>query len=161
MTSLSEPASRRPVSALRSIAMRGRALAESLPHALLALAARLVIASVFWASGRTKVDGLSIREQTYFLFEHEYALPLVDHRLAAVMATIAEHVFPVLLVMGLATRFSALSLLGMALTIQIFVYPGAWQTHGLWAVCLLFLIKYGAGTLSLDRWLAGRQGAKT
>ena len=156
MTPLTSSTANRDALAMRAFSDRGRAIAARLPHALLALAARIIVASVFWASGRTKIDGLTIREQTYFLFEHEYALPLIDHRIAAVMATAAEHVFPVLLVIGLATRLSALALLGMTLTIQIFVYPEAWQTHGLWAVCLLTVMKYGPGWVSLDHWLVAR-----
>lgn len=58
--------------------------------------------------------------------------------------------------MGLATRFSALALLGMTLTIQLFVYPDAYATHGTWATILLYLMARGPGTLSIDHWLARR-----
>ncbi|WP_099865562.1 DoxX family protein [Pararhizobium haloflavum] len=143
-------------SRIRMLSSRGRGVAQSVPSSLLSLAARLVIASVFWASGRTKIDGLTIKPQTYFLFEHEYALPLIDPRLAAVMATVAEHFFPILLVIGLATRLSAFALLLMTLIIQVFVYPEAWQIHGLWAVCLLLLIKHGPGRFSIDHGLSRR-----
>jgi putative oxidoreductase len=57
---------------------------------------------------------------------------------------------------GLFTRFAALGMLIMTLVIQIFVYPNAFDTHGVWAVCLLFLMKYGAGPLSLDHLVARR-----
>jgi putative oxidoreductase len=72
------------------------------------------------------------------------------------MATVAEHLFPVLLVLGLATRLSALALLGMTLVIQVFVYPDAWPTHLSWAALMLYLAGRGAGSLSLDRWLGLR-----
>ena len=72
---------------------------------------------------------------------------------AAVLATVAEHVFPILLVLGLCTRLSALALLGMTTVIEVFVYPDAWPTHGLWAACFLALIAKGPGRLSLDWWL--------
>ncbi len=72
---------------------------------------------------------------------------------AAVAATTAEHLFPVLLVLGLCTRLSALALLGMTLTIQIFVYPDAWPTHLSWAGLMLPLIAIGGGRLSLDSLL--------
>lgn len=158
MTSMTEPTptTTRYMTQARTSAARLRTLAESVPYAPLALFARIIIASIFWNSGRTKVEGLTIKDQTYFLFQHEYALPLIDHRVAAVLATIAEHAFPVLLVLGLATRLSALALLVMTLTIQIFVYPEAWQTHGLWAVSLLLLVMHGGGWLSADHWLAKR-----
>ncbi|SLN43644.1 DoxX [Aquimixticola soesokkakensis] len=122
-----------------------------------ALALRVFPASVFWASARTKVEGVAIKDSTYFLFEHEYALPLIPSDLAAVLATLAEHALPVLLVLGLATRLSALGLLGMTLVIQTFVYPDAWQTHGLWGACFAALIARGPGRLSLDHlWDRGR-----
>jgi putative oxidoreductase len=127
-----------------------------IPDNLILFAARLFPAAVFWMSGRTKMDGWTIADRAYFLFEQEYRLPLLDPELAARLATTAEHVFPVLLVIGLATRFSALALLGMTLTIQIFVYPNAWPTHGLWATCFLIVIAKGPGLFSLDHLIRGR-----
>lgn len=124
--------------------------ADHLPHDLLALAARLFPAAVFWQSARTKVEGVSIKEATYFLFEQVYALPLIPPVPAAVLATWAEHVLPVLLVLGLFARFAALGLLGMTAVIQLFVFPEAWVTHGLWAVALLVTLAQGPGRVSLD-----------
>lgn len=127
-------------------------VAALLPDALLLLIARLGIASVFFLSGRTKVEGwLTITDGTYELFRTEYALPLLPPEPAAVLATLAEHGFSILLVLGLATRLSATALLMMTLTIQIFVYPDAWSTHLSWAAVLLPLIARGGGTWSLDR----------
>ena len=123
-----------------------------------ALALRVFPASVFWASGRTKVEGFSIADSTWFLFQHEYALPLIPSDWAAVAATLAEHLLPLLLVLGFGTRLAALGLLMMTLVIQIFVYPSAWQTHGLWAACLLALIAEGPGRWSLDHWLRAQRG---
>lgn len=129
-------------------------LAGRIPDSLILAAARLFPAAVFWQSGRTKMDGLSMRDATFFLFENEYALPLIPPDLAAYMATTAEHVFPVLLLLGLGTRFAAAALLGMTLVIQVFVYPGAWVTHGLWATCFVLLIARGGGAVSVDHLLA-------
>lgn len=118
------------------------------------LALRVFPAAVFFTSGRTKVEELfTIRDSTWFLFKNEYALPLIPSDLAAVLATVSEHLFPILLVLGLATRLSALALLGMTLAIQIFVYPEAWQVHGTWAACFLALIARGPGRWSLDALL--------
>ena len=123
-------------------------------HHLIALAARLGIAAVFWQSGRTKVDGwLTVNDSAIELFRTEYQLPLLPPELAAHLAAYAEHLFPLLLVLGLCTRLSALALLGMTLVIQVFVYPQAWPTHLVWATVLLYLAGRGAGGLSLDRWL--------
>ena len=113
-------------------------LEQLTPHHLIALAARLALAGIFWMSGRTKVEGVfTITDTTYLLFREEYQLPLIPPEWAAPMATVAEHVFPVLLVLGLATRLSALALLGMTLVIQVFVYPDAWPTHLSWAALML------------------------
>lgn len=128
-----------------------------LSDTLLCLVARMAIASTFFLSGRTKVEGfLSITPSTYDLFQSEYVLPLVSPWLAAHLATYAEHLFPLLLVLGLFTRLSALALLGMTTVIEIFVYPAAWPTHLTWAALLLLLIARGAGRLSLDRALGLR-----
>lgn len=125
-----------------------------LPPDVISLVARVSIAAVFFLSGRTKVEGLlTITEGTFILFRDEYRVPLLPPDVAAVMATGAEHLFPVLLVLGLATRFSALALLGMTLVIELFVYPLGWPTHLLWAAVLLYLLRFGGGRFSLDHLL--------
>jgi putative oxidoreductase len=131
------------------------ALAErALPADLLLLVQRLGIAAVFFQSGRTKVEGLfTIPDTTVELFRSEYALPLLPPELAAYLAAGAEHLFPVLLVLGLLTRLSAAALLGMTMVIQLFVYPDAWPTHLSWVGLMLPLIALGGGRWSLDRTL--------
>jgi putative oxidoreductase len=132
------------------------------PDALLLLVARLGIAAIFFMSGRTKVDGIiHITDATYELFRTEYALPLIPPDIAAVAATWSEHVFSILLVLGLFTRFSALALFMMTLTIEIFVYPDAWPTHLSWAAIQLPLIFRGGGAWSLDNLLKRRGGARS
>jgi putative oxidoreductase len=121
---------------------------------VLALVTRLGVAAIFFQSGRTKVDGfLHITDGTYSLFETEYHVPLLSPVVAAHAATYSEHLFSVLLVLGLFTRLSALAFLGMTAVIEIFVYPDAWPTHLSWAGLLLFLIARGGGAFSLDRAL--------
>jgi putative oxidoreductase len=132
---------------------RLNALGNAVPADAVLLAARIFPAVVFWNSARTKVEGFGIKDSTWFLFEHVYALPVIPHAWAAVLATVAEHVLPVLLVLGLLARFSALGLLAMTAVIQIFVFPEAWVTHGLWAVALLVVVAQGPGRLSVDRLL--------
>lgn len=126
------------------------------------LLTRFALAGVFWRSGRTKVvegSWLEISPTTHFLFQTEYAGVPLPPALAASLATWSEHLFPILLVLGLATRLSALALLGMTLVIQIFVYPDAWwPVHSLWAAMALVLIARGAGVYSLDT-LIGRKMA--
>lgn len=129
---------------------------ERIPHSVIALAARFGIAGVFWQSARTKVDGWAITDTTYLLFREEYALPVIPSDIAALLATVSEHAFSVLLVVGLATRISAAALLGMTLVIQIFVYPLAWPTHLVWATCLIFLLGRGPGVVSVDALIKRR-----
>ena len=129
-------------------------LSRCIGHDLLALTSRLSMAAIFYFSGRTKVDGvLRLTDAAYALFRTEYKLPLIAPELAAHLAAYAEHLFPLLLVLGLFTRLSALALLGMTLTIQLFVYPDAWPTHLAWASLLLDLAGRGGGRLALDRLL--------
>lgn len=132
------------------------AVLDRIPHSALALAARIFPAAVFWQSGQTKVSGFGLSDSAVFLFQDEYRLPLVDPTVAAYGAAFAEHFFPVLLVLGLASRFAALALFGMTLVIEIFVYPDAWPTHGVWAVCFLYVIARGPGVVSLDHLIAKR-----
>ena len=136
-----------------SIYGRLTALAQrALPLDLLLLVQRLGIAAVFFQSGRTKVEGLfTVPQTTVDLFELEYALPLLPPKLAAYLAAGAEHLFPVLLVLGLFSRLSATALLGMTMVIQLFVYPDAWPTHLSWVGLMLPLIAIGGGRFALDR----------
>jgi putative oxidoreductase len=136
-------------------------LGGKLPWDLTLLFTRVVLAGIFWRSGRTKVDEgswFSISENTHLLFEEEYSGVPLPSDFAAVMATVSEHIFPILLVIGLFTRLSALALLGMTMVIQIFVYPEAWwQVHSLWVALALVLILKGGGALSLDALLLRRR----
>ena len=120
MATVAQAESRPPYRRLTDLAER------ALPASFLLLVQRLGVAAVFFQSGRTKVEGLfTIPETTVELFRSEYALPLLPPEVAATLAAGAEHLFPVLLVLGLFTRLSAAALLGMTLVIQVFVYPDA------------------------------------
>ena len=141
-----------------------------IPHSVIALLARFSIAAVFWNSGQTKVSGFALNvvtgefalgwphlsDSALALFQDEYKLPFIAPAVAAPMAAFAEHFFPLLLLIGFATRLSALALLGMTLVIQVFVYPGAYATHGTWAALLLYLVSQGPGAFSIDHLIARR-----
>lgn len=143
---------------------------QRIPYSAVALLARFSIAAVFWTSAQTKVQGLVINlvegefrpgwprlsDSAVALFRDEYKLPGLSPEFAAVLAATAEHSLALLLLLGLATRLSALGLLGMTLVIQLLVYPGAYATHGTWAALLLMLLTRGPGILSLDHLLARR-----
>lgn len=152
------------------VMQRARGLAQAIPDSLIALLGRCGIAAVFWQSGQTKVEGFAlnpisgdftlgwprISDSALALFRDEYRLPLLAPGIAAPLAAFAEHLFPVLLLLGLATRLSAAALLGMTAVIQFLVYPGAYATHAVWATVLLVLIARGPGKWSLDHWFARR-----
>ncbi|MCB1740056.1 MAG: DoxX family membrane protein [Gammaproteobacteria bacterium] len=145
-----------------------------IPHSGVALLARFSIAAVFWNSGQTKVSDFALNivtgefmlgwphlsDSALALFEDEYKLPFIAPAIAAPMAALAEHLLPLLLLIGLGTRLSALGLLGMTMVIQIFVYPGAYATHGTWAAILLYLVSQGPGAISIDHWIARRCTAR-
>lgn len=128
-----------------------------LVEGLVLLFVRVAFAGIFWRSARTKVEEgswISISDTTYFLFAEEYSRVPLPSELAAQLATISEHVFPVLLVLGIFTRLSATALLAMTMVIQIFVYPEAWwSVHALWAALASMLIVRGAGAFSFDALL--------
>lgn len=142
-------------------------------YTLLAFIARFSVAGVFWKSGQTKVSGfeldivnmqfslgaISLSDSALELFKEEYQLPLVPYELAAYSASIAEHILPALLLLGIASRFSALCLFIMTLVIQVLVYPSAYTLHGLWASTLLLIIFYGPGKLSFDHLIAKKYQA--
>ena len=127
---------------------------DRIPYWLIALCARVFPAAVFWQSGQTKVAGWHLKPSAIALFQNEYQLPLIDPTVAAYLSAFSEHLFPILLVIGLATRFAAFALLFMTAVIEIFVYPAAWPIHGLWATCFLLLMARGAGACSLDHLIA-------
>lgn len=161
------------MSAMKAIAeriTRAHGAFARIPYALTALLARVAVAATFWRSGQTKIEGLQIdlvdgrfalgwphlADNAVALFRDEYRLPLLPPELAATLAATGEHVLPVLLLLGLATRLSATGLLAMTAVIELFVYPGAWPIHGTWAALLLLLMSQGPGALSVDAWLARR-----
>jgi putative oxidoreductase len=148
---------------------------DAIPWWPVALFLRVVIAHPFFLSGQTKIEGplvgkslygldltfklpLRMHAATIDLFADEYKIPLLPPVPAAYLSAFMENVLPILIVLGLATRLSALGLLGMTAIIQIFVYPDAWWTvHSYWAAILVVLVARGPGALSLDHWILGRE----
>jgi putative oxidoreductase len=139
-------------SSARATGLRGR-LASSLlllgrfPLSIHQLLFRLAVAGVFFRTGLQKARGW---ETTIALFSDEYKLPGFPPEIAAVMATCFELGCSILLILGLASRLATLPLLGMIMTIQLFVYPQAWPEHLVWGSILVFLLTRGPGAFSLD-----------
>ena len=150
------PAAAASASGLVGMVQRLLATLGRIPYWFIALCARIFPAAVFWQSGQTKVAGFHLKPSAVALFQNEYQLPVIDPTAAAYLSAVGELVLPVLLVLGLATRFAVLGLLFMTAVIEIFVYPLAWPTHGVWATCFLLLIARGPGEVSLDALIARR-----
>lgn len=171
-------------SAYHALVVRIGGLLE--PLALLAL--RLAGAKVFWESGLTKWNGiLQFNTDKFDLFLYEFFCPdpprdgalqlcnpaTLDYvegsamvlaiKAMAVMAGVMEIALPVLLVVGLLSRLSALGLFGMTMFIQLAVFPtwSHWTNPAMWwAVVLLALVACGPGAWSLDR-LLGLEGKRS
>ena len=143
----------------RAVALLSGRFAESIALFFV----RIALAAIFWFSGRTKVEEgslLTVSENAIYQFSEEpfSNVPLLPPEFAAYLTTYAEHFLPILLVLGLFTRLSALALLGMTLVIQLFVFPEAWwQVHIIWVALTLILITRGGGRFSLDAVLNSRR----
>jgi putative oxidoreductase len=127
--------------------------ADRIPMAVILLAIRVGVAMVFLKSGFTKTtEYLTLADQTFMLFEHEYALPLIPYEIAAYAATYAEHILPIMLIIGLGGRLAATGLLCMTLVIELLVYPQQyWDIHLFWAGALLLVMAKGPGFFSFDK----------
>ena len=115
--------------------------------ALPELVLRLGVSLVFFRSFLTKIVSW---DTTILLFENEYAVPVLPPGVAAVLAASLEFLGPIMLVLGLGTRLAAAAMLAMTAVIQIFVYPGSYPDHLLWAGPLLYLLLRGPGAWSVD-----------
>ena len=138
----------------------------AVPEGIALLVTRVALAGIFWRSARTKVEEgslLTIKDTTFFQFSDApfNQVPVLNGELGAYVTTYMEHLLPILLLFGLATRLGALGVLGMTLVIQTFVFPEMavwWQTHILWVAMALVLIVRGGGLFSLDRLIGHRIG---
>jgi len=146
-----------PSGRLADLPVRAIALLERVPVALPQLLFRCGVGLVFWRSAQSK---LASWDTTILLFQEEYKVPLLPPDVAAYLATGVELMAPILLVLGLATRFAAAAMLGMTLVIQFLVYPQNYPDHLLWAGPLLYLILRGPGVLSLDHLIRRRRSSK-
>ena len=134
-------------------ARRFRDLANRFPHSAVALLARGAIAAIFWRAASTKLANFDL---TIALFQDEYLanLPFLPAAPMAYLATAVELAAPALILVGLMTRLATLPLIGMALFIQLFVYPSSWPDHLVWVALLILLLARGPGAISADALLA-------
>ena len=155
------------INKLIQLANKPISILKQFPEDIIALTARIAIASVFWRSAQTKIGGWEFLDQswqfynlnaaTFMLFEYEYDLPAIPYKVAAYMATFGEFFLSLTIILGIMTRLSAAGFLMMTAVIQFLVYPDAWPTHIIWAAILFYLIKHGPGVLSLDYLLTNKE----
>lgn len=139
----------------------GRAVkALDLVAPLFDLALRLYLAQVFLLSGLAKLRSW---DATLYLFENEFAVPLLPPDTAAYLGTAAELALPVFIALGLGTRLSALALF-LFNAVAVISYPGlsdaGLKDHILWGALMLVVLFHGPGRLALDGWLRQRYAAK-
>ncbi len=144
---------------LGKIVSCANAVMSRIPDWLLQLLARVAIAPTFFRSGQAKISGFSVNDSTIFLFEHEFGMPFPV--LSAHLAALAENILPVLLVVGLATRLSALALFVMTIVIQIVAPEGFWTFHILWFFVLLYVVAKGPGPISADHLIERAYRSRT
>jgi putative oxidoreductase len=146
------------------------ALCAVVPYALVALGLRLIIARLFFIAGQAKIVGptipvsilnpsgdftivlpAEIKPATVELFQTQYAALPLPPTVAAYLFTYAEFVLPICLVLGFATRLSALGLLVMVVLMQVYVTPDAFWTLNVYVIAILMvLMSVGPGAISLD-----------
>lgn len=133
-------------------------LLEIWGYSILAVIIRIWMAVIFWKSGLTKVEitniaGFeiplpSILEDTYDLFEYEYAVPFLPVAIATILATTTEIIAAIMLTLGLGARIAAFAFICMTLVIQ-FTYQ-ADDMHYVWMMLLGVILTLGSGLFSAD-----------
>ncbi|WP_018388376.1 DoxX family protein [Ancylobacter sp. FA202] len=148
---------RRPLPLLALLA-RAEDLLASIPAALPLLGLRVALAVPFFLSGLTKWESfLTLSAGAHFLFEEEFRLHLFGGTYAypfptlmAAAAGTGEIVLPLLLLLGLGTRFAALGLLVMTAIIQLTIPEGWANFHLPWAAMAFALVVFGGGPLGAE-----------
>lgn len=144
----------------------GDGLIAALPHSISLLVLRVALAVPFWRSGMTKWDGfLNLSSGARYLFQQEFKLYVLGQAIAypfpltaAFLAGVGEVVLPVLLVLGLFTRYAALGILVMVAVIQLTIPDGLINFHLPWAAMALGLMAFGAGRISVDSVVSALAG---
>jgi len=166
MTSISQAPESGTLSTLARLLDKAERLVSSVaPPSLVQLVLRFALAVPFWKSGILKWDGfLHLSDTAVSLFTDEFMLhlpggpyPFPAPAVMAFLSGCGEIIFPVLLVLGLGTRFAALGLLAMTLIVELTV-PDGWPIHLTWAAMALAIIAGGPGRLSLDQLIRRRLG---
>lgn len=139
-----------------------------IPEFVVNIAMRLIIFKIFWSSVQVKISGATfygqhfafwnIKKNAFLLFDFGYNVPLIPSSLATYIVTFSEFFFALFILLGLFTRLSAVALLVMTLIIEVYVHPQFWwSVHVFWVIILVYIMKYGGGTVSLDNLLFNRR----
>ena len=142
-----------------SLIHKVNSLFSFIPEWFVLLLVRVALAVPFWFSGIQKTEAgrgweiWNVSDLTVTLFAEQFKVPVLGPETAAILSSIGEHVFPVLLVLGLFSRLGATGLFFMTLVIQLFVFPASWPVHILWFALALTVMAMGPGAASLDRLL--------
>ncbi|MEH6577775.1 MAG: DoxX family protein [Amphritea sp.] len=121
------------------------------------LFARLYVSWVFFTAGLTKLRDW---DSTLFLFEEEYQVPIIPYELAAYLGTAGEIILPVLLALGLGSRFAALGLSCVNIVAVLSleeIAPAGLKDHILWGTLLAQVVIFSGGSFSLDKLIKNRQ----
>jgi len=98
---------------------------------------------------------------TLALFRNEFHVPLLSPTAAAYLGAAAELGLPVLLVLGIGTRFAAIALFVFNI-VAVISYPdlsdAGLKDHILWGALLLVTLVYGPGKIAVDHWMQRRSG---
>jgi len=138
-------------------------IASKILQPLLLFGFRFYVAYVFFKSGLSKVDDkFQITSSTIDLFKYEFNVPVIPPEIAAYLATYAELILPIFLVLGFLTRPAAIGLFILNVVAAISLAQtdfasaaGHWQ-HVLWGSMLAVLIAFGAGRVSIDSWISDK-----
>ncbi|MFI4954460.1 MAG: DoxX family protein [Gammaproteobacteria bacterium] len=133
------------------IILRSIHFLEDFAAPIILLIIRLWMARIFWYSGLVKISDW---QSTLALFQYEYKVPLINPELAAYLAALTELTCPILLTLGIATRFATIPMLIMTIVIQ-FTYLDS-SEHFYWAMLLATILCFGPGKISLDYWVRKR-----
>ena len=148
---------------LANVFMAECALSMNILQPIFNFGLRFYVAFVFFKSGLTKVDDkLQVTQTTKDLFTYEFKVPLLPPDVAAFLATYAELILPILLVLGLLSRPAAIALFILNTVAAISLAQtdfasavGHWQ-HIAWGIIISVILAYGPSKLSIDSWISDR-----
>ena len=138
---------------------RGLGIMDSIGSWLPNLAIRVLLAYEFWTAGINKLKGTNWFTDIHDRFPFPFSV--VPTEISWQLATWTELIGPVLLILGLGTRFASAALLILTVVAWASVHAGngynvcdnGYQLPLIYLVLFLPLLFQGPGKLSLDHWI--------